>query len=318
MGEQGIWDVTVAASSHASLSGVLAGLAIAILAIPVVRRQIGGRASGLKLPILSVLLLIVSAVTWGGLSGQPGREQLSNLGKETAGLLYAQNMMIGASAVLFLSIGALTLVNPIVEFVADNADDIRAFAAALYGVLGGLALYECVLFALDPVAAVFKNEPLHASGNIEWWIALGCGSTAVALSLLSVHIRGVQRMLDGLEVGLGRISRQAPEDVPVLLAGTVGLLAVVSYALSPPHMAQPASDFSGFDIACVLLNLAACVALLVFVAVASHGLSDARQLSLEVGKSQIRYSDGSAEPDGADGSVAEGAQEADVTSDEWS
>ncbi len=88
-----VWDPTKAASSHAALSGVLAGIVFAVLAILITREQRSGQAGigsttaagqsepvparVLKLLVLAFFFLVVATVMWGGLAGHPSVDQVA-------------------------------------------------------------------------------------------------------------------------------------------------------------------------------------------------------------------------------------------------
>ena len=81
-----VWDVTKAAPVHAMLAGVLASIALALLAVLVTRPAAprlsnagGSKTIGnmtvpshvLSLLVLSVFFLLIAAVIWGSLAGHP-------------------------------------------------------------------------------------------------------------------------------------------------------------------------------------------------------------------------------------------------------
>lgn len=155
------WDVTAAATAHATLAGVLAGLALAILTMlanrpepsPMLGKEPAPTHSiTFRFLLLSVFFLIVSAVIWGGLAGQPSLIKAASTEKQMT--LSALNGSVGAAAVILLSLGALCMIAGIVEMVA-HAKDLREFVVRSYALLAPLAVFEILLFVTDPMPQIF-------------------------------------------------------------------------------------------------------------------------------------------------------------------
>jgi hypothetical protein len=195
-----IWDITKSAPVHATLAGVLATLAIAVLAII---SSIGGgpapesgghRASPgvepngqgvsafarsiairsrphvIRLLILAMLLLLVSAVIWGGLAGQPSVETLNSVlqaqsmdepGRSQAisssvHAVKVRESVAGSAAVTVLAVGGLSFVAGILELASTAPAQFRSrletFTGRAFSILAALSIYEATYFAVIAVS----------------------------------------------------------------------------------------------------------------------------------------------------------------------
>jgi hypothetical protein len=157
-----MWDVTAAAPVHAALAGVLAGIAFVLIGIVATDRSSGGsppqpqggssapsNANHLRLLFQSVFLLIVAAVQWGGLAGQPDREAVRQLGAAQE-LVASRNLALGGAAVMILSIGALSMIGGMVHLATlappNSSAELQGLLAWAFPLLGALAVYEVAFY----------------------------------------------------------------------------------------------------------------------------------------------------------------------------
>ncbi len=180
-----VWDPTKAASSHAALSGVLAGIVFAVLAILITREQRSGQAGigsttaagqsepvtarVLKLLVLAFFFLVVATVMWGGLAGHPSVDQVAqslakNPGPRENSALRAiavNHAVVGTSSVVILGLGALSLLAALAEVLPTGTQTDREqlfeFSRNAFGWLGALSIFEVAYFAV--VALDWRSTP---------------------------------------------------------------------------------------------------------------------------------------------------------------
>lgn len=254
------WDITRAAVAHATLAGVLAALTLTILSILASRREPATKVNSavLRMLVLSVVLLIVAAVTWGGISGQPDINQLGSLVNDgsitlaAAEAVRAQETTIGAAAVVLLTLGALCMIWGIVEVVAQTDAESRSFVSLLFAVISTLGVYETVVFSTAPMTTIWD---LDFSADTASLIA-----TVAFMILIPI----------GRRLPFEKIRR--PE-LSVTVACISGSLAVASYVLGPDHLQRnhPADTWQPY--VSLVLAIAATCALGVFVIASSAALS---------------------------------------------
>ncbi len=252
-----VWDPTKAANSHAALSGVLAGIVFAVLAILITREHQSGKdnttAAGesepvparvLKLLVLAFFFLVVAAVMWGALAGHPPVDQVakgleSNPGPRDKSALRAtlvSQFVSGTSAVVILGLGALSLLAAIAEVLPMGAQTDREqlfeFSRNAFGWLGALGIFEVSYFAV--VALDLAIYPWISAPDT---IALSFGLVTVAFAFgVTRAVRSVRRRPGSwtrylLHVELAR-------SVSIKAAVASGVTAALAYIITPTPTAS--------------------------------------------------------------------------------
>ncbi len=291
-----VWDPTKAANSHAALSGVLAGIVFAVLAILITREHQSGKdnttAAGesdpvparvLKLLVLAFFFLVVAAVMWGGLAGHAPVDQVakgleSNPGPREKSALRAtlvNHFVTGTSAVVILGLGALSLLAAIAEVLPMGAQTDREqlfeFSRNAFGWLGALGIFEVSYFAV--VALDLAIYPWISAPDT---IALSFGLVTVACAFgMRRAVRSVRRPGSWtrylLNVELAR-------SVSIKAAVASGVTATLAYITTPtPTVSRlfpivELGTYSRWHIAATLLALGATVLFAGFVVSAMWAL----------------------------------------------
>ena len=289
-----IWDVSKAAPVHAALAGVLATLAIALLTIlssivlasPAPLRNgvspdsradvIKSRPQVIRLLVMATLLLLVSAVIWGGLAGQPSVEQMSRIAvdqstelNQVLGATKLRIATMAAAAVTILAVGALALVAGMFELVTAMPTAVRYdftyFVSVAFAVLAVLVVYQ-VVWVSGLVAALTWHQPVWAENAISL-----AAAGLVALSAIPQKYLPLKAKLVSV---LGRLVRTTSVDAAQMrLAVMTAVLATGAYILSPTgSWADPARPADGLDYAATVLTLLAGICAAFFSVVSAWAL----------------------------------------------
>lgn len=267
------WDATSAAAVHAALAGVLAGLSMTVLTILGASGRMRTRVSmtNLKFLVLGMLLLIVAAVVFGGLAGQPHPSDIGTALKAgeltalEADVILTQSWALAGCAVTLLATGALCMFWGIVALAADDWHELTLFVVRSYALLVPLAMYE---------VAQFASRAVYLAGAFPadfWpWFEAAAGVAAI-LVLIATNVglwwpwrsdamltRWPARHADGLRTRTLRF------------AAVSSGFAVMGYALAPDHTDD--RSLNVMDWASVALSGAAAVVFGAFVVSSAYAL----------------------------------------------
>lgn len=256
------WDATSAAGAHSALAGVLAGVVLVLVPLLSARPDSRPRVEVVRLLILALVLLIVAAVIWGGLSGatriidllerQPSPEDLSLVEARIG-----RNFATGAIAVILMAGGALAMLAGLLEGVADLAPTGRAdwFFATAAIVVSSLAVYQVFFFHLSAIdsygnSVAVSNLAVAAMGMTivlclaaTFW-ARRIGGTAsreradrrlMRAVTVSISVTALVSLMSYVFIPVETISGPTPmgaQDTVVLWLLAVADLGFVTYAVS--------------------------------------------------------------------------------------
>jgi hypothetical protein len=301
-----IWDVTKAAPSHSTLAGVLATLAIAVLAVlsssggrPASDLESNGKGSRLhsfthalairssshvfRILTLAMLLLLISAMVWGDLAGQPSIEAImaaqdsvakENLGDSTlaSNVIYAvkvRESIIACGAVTLLAVGALSFVAGMLELMSTAAtaesDGRRGtFNGRAFSFLAALAVYETTYFLMVATALLW---------NLKYSLLEDYASLAAMTVVLCICLpqRWFSRAKDFILVGLGHLTfSKDVRSLQVRLAVVSSFAAILAYETSPSgslhHSPKPLSSWDTVGGISLLIAVISCGLFLVVTA----------------------------------------------------
>ncbi len=298
-----IWDPTKAASSHAALAGVLAGIVFAVLAILITRPQEGSFVSlreetegpaednspeqvlsrVLKLLVLAFFFLVVATVMWGGLAGHPSAADIaerasSNPGAQEKSAIRASavgHFAIATPAVVTLALGALCLLAAIAEVLPLGAPTSRAelfeFSRNAFGWLGALSIFEVAYFATVALdLAIYPN--LAAPDLIG--LVFGVVTVAFATGLRRAVRKAQFKAPSGRYLLNVRLARDLSIRAAVLSAvvSTIGYVLTPSTTIASQLPTAQLATYSRWHIAATLLALAAGLLFAAFVVTAVWAL----------------------------------------------
>lgn len=238
------YDPARAGQGLAALAGVLAAIAIAVLAIP---RATGRGAAesparfGLPLLFFALFTLIVSAVVWAGLSGNPPQadiyEELARCRSQCRSTesfveaLVSLRWHRAAGAVGLLALGALALLAGIGQIAQESyrSTTLTPVIGGGFAVLAGLAANQVVIFTV--VAAA-----LSENGGTVWPevrdLDLWMGGAVVLLSpfllIVWTQARGKSHQPERNWARLERLGAWT-----LILSVVTAILMLTSYATSP-------------------------------------------------------------------------------------
>ncbi|EWS99888.1 hypothetical protein N865_19990 [Intrasporangium oryzae NRRL B-24470] len=210
----------------------------------------------LRFLVLGIVLLIIAAVVFGGLAGQPHPDEIGaavasgNLSTTGAEVFLAQSWALAACAVTLLAMGGLCMFWGIVAVASHDWAELTIFVARAYALLAPLAIYEVAFFTLR---AVDLSDTLPKAVT-QWGEA--CAGVAAAVVLFASNwklwrlqtasppMKGEEEdddSADGKPTGGNeRLTKNS-----LRLAGASAGLAVVGYALAPDHTTN--QEFNWMD-----------------------------------------------------------------------
>jgi hypothetical protein len=160
------WEVTSAAAAHSALAGVLASVTLILVPLLTPRLSSMREPRVVVLLILAFFLLVLAAIVWGSLAGQPAAVDLRDHGVSTARIAFqvGRNMATGCAAVVLLAAGALAVVTGLAEAIGDPASGASYRQADLVlrwttVALTALAAYEVVYFLMAAVDELWASPP---------------------------------------------------------------------------------------------------------------------------------------------------------------
>ena len=303
------WDITKSAPVHAAFAGVMASIGIAVLAILSASFLVGGTPKPghskdiyvsrfkphiIHLLILAVLLLLVSAIVWGSIAGQPSNSEISAyataggaVAKPFVATMNAEDAVAGASAVTLLTTGSLALLAVLLELVPSLPSDSQEgqttrFISRSFGMLAILGAYEVTDFTAVAIGLFRPRQDFHED------------LVSLVVPLVIAMLCIPRRFLAGRDVILKRLQKLTWTDsVGSLQIRLIVVLAIsdgIAYASSPAFNADlPQTSGLGLQdyiaAACALL---AALLFLVFIVVMSWALvGPADQGNVEGGQ-QVR------------------------------
>ncbi len=227
------WDVTITAASHATLCGVLSGLVLVMIPLFLSRRDPGGSAAIVTRLVGAGMLLMIAAVIFGGLSGQPRASDLA----PSDSVVVGRSILTGTVGVTLMVVGGYYIAWGLVIFASfgppgePRTEELGVGSALLLGTILFFGEYERLLFL------TWAHRAYEASAAV---VPLGLLALVAAIVVLLPIVLG--RTLGRF----GWVRRLQPKTA-FNLGVAACAISVLGYTIIPPN--QPLTDlaYSSYD-----------------------------------------------------------------------